>query len=74
MQHKENSAKCNLNAINERRQKRDSKELSEKTQMPLPNIPLNKGKYPKSGEEPLHFSTICDISHISQDFANNPKQ
>ena len=42
--------------------------------MPLPNIHLNKGKYTQSGEEPLKVNTISDISKISQDFADKPKQ
>ena len=28
----------------------------------------------QSGEKPLHFSTISDISHISQVYADKPKQ
>ena len=42
--------------------------------MPLPNIHLNKSNYPKSGEGALNVSTISNISHISQVYAENPKQ
>ena len=42
--------------------------------MPLPNIHLNKGKYTPCGKEPKCFSTISDINHISQVYADNPKQ
>ena len=45
-----------------------------KGQMPLPNIHLKKGKYLQTGEEPLNFSTISDISHNSQVYADKPKQ
>ena len=45
-----------------------------KVQMPLPNILLNKGKYQQNDEERLNFSTISDISHISQVHADKPKQ
>ena len=41
--------------------------------IPLPNILINKGKYPQSGEESLTVSTISDTSHISQVYADKPK-
>ena len=45
-----------------------------KEQMPLPNIHLNNGKYPQNDKEVKFFSSISDISHISQVYADNPKQ
>ena len=42
--------------------------------MAFPNILRNKDKYPQSGEEPLNLSIISDISHISQVYADKPKQ
>ena len=54
--------------------KREYKELLEKRQILLPNIHLCKGKYPQSSEEPLHFSTTSDISHISEVYADKPNQ
>ena len=45
-----------------------------KRQMTLPNIHLNNGKYPQSSKENKTFSTISDISHISQGYADKPKQ
>ena len=45
-----------------------------KEQMPLPNTHLNKGKYSQSGKELKNFSTIYDISLISQIYADKPKQ
>ena len=42
--------------------------------MPLPNIHLNKGKYPQSSKELKHVSTISDIRRIIQDYADKPKQ
>ena len=44
-----------------------------KGQMPLPNIHLNTGNYPQSGKELNNFSTISDISHISQFYADKPQ-
>ena len=53
----------------------DSKKLPEQFKMPLPYIiHLTKGKYPQSGQGPLHFSTMSYISHISQVYADKPKQ
>ena len=45
-----------------------------KGEMPLPNIYLNKGKYPQSGKEMITFSTMSDINRISQVYADKPKQ
>ena len=45
-----------------------------KGQIPLPNIHRNKGKYPLYGKELLNVISICAISHISQFYANKPKQ
>ena len=45
-----------------------------KGQMPLPNIHINKGKYPQSGKEIKTFNTISNISCISQVYADKPKQ
>ena len=42
-----------------------------KGQIPLANIRFNKGKYPQSSEEPLDFSTVSDISYISQVYSDN---
>ena len=42
--------------------------------MPLPNIHLNKGKYPQSGKEINNVSTISDTSCISQVNADKTKQ
>ena len=39
----------------------------------LPNIHVNKGKYPYSGKELLNFSTISGISPTSQVYADKPK-
>ena len=41
--------------------------------MSLPNIHLNKGKYPQSGEVLLNVSAY-DISHISQVYADKPQR
>ena len=41
--------------------------------MSLPNIHLNKGKFPQSNEEPLNVN-ISDIKYISQVYANIPRQ
>ena len=51
-----NSAKCNFNAIHflNELMKKDQNENPRhylKRQMPLPNIHLNKGKYPQSDKE-----------------------
>ena len=43
-----------------------------KYQLPLPNIHLNKGKYPHSGDADLNGSRISDISHISQVYKDMP--
>ena len=45
-----------------------------KGQMQLPNIHINKGKYPQSSKELYIFSTISDISCISQVYVDKPKQ
>ena len=42
--------------------------------MPLLNIHLNKGKYPQNSKELKYFSTIADISHTSQVYADKPNQ
>ena len=44
-----------------------------KEEMQLPNIQLNKGKYPQSGKELFNFSIVSDISHTSQVNADKPK-
>ena len=45
-----------------------------KRQMPLSNIHLSKGYYPQSDTKLKHFSIISDMSHISQVYADKPKQ
>ena len=45
-----------------------------KGQMPLTNIHLNKGTYPHSGVEPVHFNSISNINYISQVYADKYKQ
>ena len=42
--------------------------------MPLPNIHLNKGKYPLYGKDPLKVVSMGAICHISQFYASKPKQ
>ena len=59
MQHK-NGVKCNLISENEKNKKR-FQGTTLIGQMPLPNIHLNKGKYPYSGKEPLNL-VLCLIS------------
>ena len=49
----QNSAKCNLNAIHLEMTKTQTRVQGTtcKEQIPLPNIHLNKGKYPQSSRE-----------------------
>ena len=74
------SAKCNLNAMKfgndstKQRPKRSFKERREKGQMQLPNIHLNKSKYPLYGKETFSVISVCAIFHISKCYANKPKQ
>ena len=42
--------------------------------MALPNIYINKGKWRQSKDENLNASAISDISNISQDYEDKPKQ
>ena len=42
--------------------------------MTLPHIHVSKSKYQQSGKERKNVSTLSDISHTNQVYADKPKQ
>ena len=60
--------------IHEKKTKTRVQGTTWKEQMPLANMHLSMGKYPQSGEELKNVSSISDISHISQVYADKSKQ
>ena len=60
--------------IHEKKSKKRVQGTTWKGQMHFPNIHLNQGKYPHSGEDTLNVSTLSGISHISQGYADKPIQ